>query len=139
MSKDRAIVLIDDDSDDRDLLEEVLRYINVENKILSFSDGKAALEYLKSTSDQPFLILSDINMPVMDGIELRKEVNANDTLRKKSIPFIFLSTTATAVTVNQAYEMSVQGFFQKPSTVQQLRDLLRLICDYWRGCKHPNS
>lgn len=139
MSKKGVILLIDDDRDDRELLEEVLKHLNIKNKILSFTDGRSALEYLKSTTDQPFLILSDINMPIMDGIELRKEVNADDVLRKKSIPFVFLSTTATRETVNQAYEMSVQGFFQKPSTMKELTTLLTLICRYWEGCRHPNN
>lgn len=139
MSKQGAILLIDDDRDDRELIEEVLNDVKAEHQVVSFASGEEALDYLKSATGQPFLILSDINMPVMDGIELRRQVNENEALRKKSIPFVFLSTTATNKSVEEAYEMSVQGFFQKPSSVQELGSLLLLICDYWQKCRHPNN
>src|SRR4051812_14243651 len=90
MAKKGEILIIDDDRDDRELIEEVLQDLKVDNPLVAFPNGLEALDYLKASPGQPFLILCDINMPVMDGITLRKQVNDNEVLRKKSIPFVFL-------------------------------------------------
>jgi len=139
MSKKGPIILVEDDKDDQELIKEVLHSIGVLNKLICFSNGAEALDYLKTTIEQPFLILCDINMPVMDGITLRKHINNNERLRKKSIPFVFLTTTAGKPAITEAYEMSVQGFFEKGSSLSEINDTLQLICDYWQRCRHPNS
>lgn len=139
MSKKAAILLIEDDKDDQQLVKDLIRELEIPNQILCFDNGQKALEYLLVAEEQPFLILCDINMPVMGGIELRKHITDNEVLRKKSIPFVFLTTTASPVAVKQAYEMSVQGFFEKSLNVQDFRDLIKLTYDYWHLCKHPNS
>lgn len=139
MSKKGPIILVEDDKDDQELIKEILRSIGILNKLVCFSNGSEALDYLKTSIEQPFLILSDVNMPVMDGITLRKYINENERLRKKSIPFVFLTTTAGMPAVRQAYEMSVQGFFEKGSSLTEIGTTLKLICDYWQRCKHPNS
>lgn len=139
MVKHGPILLIDDDKDEWELMEYALRQINISNELVCFSNGKEALDYLKATPEQPFLIFSDINLPVMDGIELRKRINENEEVKRKSIPFIFLTTAAGAPTVKEVYEMSVQGFFEKPHTMQEVKRQLKEICDYWQRCRHPNS
>jgi DNA-binding NarL/FixJ family response regulator len=75
----------------------------------------------------------------MNGIELRKEINKDDYLRKKSIPFIFLSTTDGSRIIDQIYEMQVQGFFQKQHSYKAISNQIKLIIDYWSVCKHPNN
>lgn len=139
MNRTGAIILVDDDSDECMLIEEAFRQLEVRNKIICFSNGAEALHYLKTTTDQPFIILSDVNMPAMNGLELRRQINADERLRKKSIPFVFLSTTASPAAIQEAYEMSVQGFFEKPMVMTQILDLLREIYHYWQRCKHPNN
>jgi CheY-like chemotaxis protein len=57
-----------------------------------FDDGNAALNFLMKTEVEPFIILSDINMPKLNGIDLREKIHKNEQLRFKSIPFLFLST-----------------------------------------------
>src|SRR5687768_5633472 len=113
MSKKGPIMLVEDDKDDQQLISEIIRQLKIENRITCFNNGKEALDHLLKGIDQPLLILCDINMPVMGGIELRKQITANETLRRKSIPFIFLTTTASPNSVKEAYDMSVQGFFEK--------------------------
>jgi DNA-binding NarL/FixJ family response regulator len=76
-------------------------------------------------------------MPQMDGLKLRKEVDKDQKLRKKSIPFIFFSTGASDKQVTDAYEMTVQGFFLKDNTFAETKETLDLIFAYWRKCKHP--
>ncbi len=78
-------------------------------------------------------------MPVMNGLEFRSEINKNDYLTQKSIPFIFYTTHADKKAVEQAYVMSVQGFFQKPGTINEMQQLLNQVVLYWSSCHHPNN
>src|SRR5215218_9534907 len=72
-----------------------------------FKNGKEAEAYLRTTTHHPFLILCDINMPVMTGLELRATIEADPVLKEKSIPFIFLSTTGNPTVVRNAYSLTV--------------------------------
>lgn len=139
MSKRGPIILIDDDHDECELVADALRREKIHNPLKFFHDGQMALDYLSETSEHPFLILADINMPKMGGIELRKTIQSDPLLRDKSIPFVFLTTSASRPAVREAYGMSVQGFFEKGPNMEHLQRMLRLICDYWYWCKHPNS
>ena len=138
MHRNGPILLVDDDRDDLEIMKEILRQVNITNQLVCFANGQQAFDYLLTDADQPFLILSDLNMPVMDGIELRRRINDNESLRRKSIPFIFLTTSAGSAAVKEAYKMSVQGFFEKGSSMQEIGTMIRLIYDYWQTCRHPN-
>ena len=135
----QPIVIVEDDVDDQFLIQRVFERIGVGSELLFFANGKDALEYLLTTEKETFLILCDINMPVMNGLELRAKINTNELLRRRSIPFIFLSTAARPSDVMQAYELTVQGFFVKESTLVEMEDSLKAIIRYWMKCKHPNS
>lgn len=139
MAKAGPILLIDDDLDECELIADVLQRIGVNNRLICFPNGKEALNYLITTTEQPFIILADINMPIMGGLELRKRIQENERLRTKSIPFIFLTTTAQPAAIKDAYEMCVQGFFEKRSNVNAIEQLLKEIYNYWQQCHHPNN
>jgi CheY-like chemotaxis protein len=139
MPNSGPIIIVDDDEDDQQIIEYVFRELNTKNERKYFSTAKEVLDYLSGTSDQPFLIISDINLPIIDGPKLKEVINENEYLKKKSIPFVFLSTTAQDIVVEKAYEMMVQGFFEKPSIQDEFRTLLKLILEYWKVCIHPNS
>jgi CheY-like chemotaxis protein len=133
------ILIVEDDLDDQFLLKKVFERIGVESDLVFFPNGKEALDYLKTSGKETFMILCDINMPVMNGLELRERINKDEELRRKSIPFIFLSTAARPIDVCTAFELSVQGFFVKESTLLEMEESLRTIFMYWARCKHPNS
>jgi CheY-like chemotaxis protein len=138
MNKNGAIIIIEDDEDDQALIKEVFRELNYPNKVIFFSDGIDALSHLEHVSEQPFLILSDINLPKLNGFELREKVRNNERLKLKCIPYLFFSTTAQQAQVIDAYSKSVQGFFTKPSSYAELLRILRNIVEYWKDCHSPN-
>ena len=138
MTKAGPIIIIEDDIDDQEILGDVFRKLAYNNEIVFFGDGEEAYNYIREPSIEPFLILSDINMPRMSGMELREVIQNNDALRIKSIPFIFFTTTANKNFVTEAYYNSVQGFFQKPNTLANLERTIKLIVDYWHECISPN-
>lgn len=139
MNKNGPIIVIEDDADDRDLLAIIFKELNYPNEIAFFLDGEEALEYLKDERIYPFLILSDINLPKLNGFELRKMVHTNEGLSAKCIPYLFFSTSVDKKAVYDAYTMSVQGFFLKPNTYDHLKHTIQVIIQYWNECYSPNS
>ncbi|PLK44972.1 response regulator [Emticicia sp. TH156] len=138
--KKRPILLIEDDIDDKNFIEEAFKDLNIENPILWFETCIDAKEFLLETFEQPFLILCDINLPRKSGIELKREIDTNERLREKSIPFLFYTTTANQDFVREAYtKLTVQGFFQKNHSYEQTKNDIKLIYDYWSRCIQPNS
>jgi CheY-like chemotaxis protein len=139
MNKSGPIVVIEDDPDDQEVLVEIFQKLGYLNKIIYFLDGNDALAYLNKSDVQPFLILSDINMPKIGGFELRNRVFTNEQLQTKCIPYLFFTTSANKKAVIDAYTMSVQGFFVKPSSMQALENTIRKIVEYWQECIAPNQ
>ncbi|RYC68586.1 MULTISPECIES: response regulator [Spirosoma] len=138
MSLKGPIISIEDDPDDQFMIEHTIRKLGVANPIRFFGNGQEALDYLESTTEQPFLMLCDINMPIMNGIELRQRINQSEYLSRKAIPFVYLTTTASEESVNAAYAAMVQGFYEKAPSASAFQDQLKLIIDYWQNCLHPN-
>ena len=138
MNKSGPIVIIEDDLDDQDILTEIFNELNYDNKLIFFGDSIKALEYLTDTAIEPFLVLSDINMPKLNGMELREKVHNNEDLRLKSIPYLFFSTCAEQKHVIDAYSRSIQGFFVKPGNYDKLKMVIVKIVEYWKECESPH-
>lgn len=139
MNKSGPIIVIEDDLDDQEILVEIFQKLGYANRIIYFHDGNDALVYLNKSDVQPFLILSDINMPKIGGFELRNRVFTNEQLQTKCIPYLFFTTSANKKAVIDAYTMSVQGFFVKPTSMQALENTIRKIVEYWQECIAPNQ
>jgi CheY-like chemotaxis protein len=137
--RDQPIVVVEDDLDDQEILKHVMKSLHVKNEILIFNNGFDAFNYLKNTTRKTFIILCDINLQLMDGIEFRNKINEDEQLKRKSIPFIFLSTAATETQVDKAYSTAVQGFFVKAVSMKEFERKLDVILRYWAECKTPNS
>lgn len=137
--KNGPIILVEDDMDDQELIIEALRLLNVPNEVKTFENGEKAIDFLKITDNQPFIILSDVNMPIINGLQLKHKIESDEQLRSKCIPFIFLSTSAEAKAVKEAFELRVQGFFVKEISYEGIHNQLKGIIEYWTNCRHPNS
>lgn len=133
------IILIDSDTDDQHLYRMALKELAPNMPLLCFNSGQPILDYLRTTTDRPFLILAEIRNHPIDGIELRREIEADPLLRKKAIPFVFLTYPTQQQQVEEAYELTIQGFFEKALTMEALREQLRIVLLYWQHCKHPNA
>ncbi|HSI77312.1 MAG TPA: response regulator [Lunatimonas sp.] len=138
MNKRGPIVIIEDDRDDQYILAKVLKELKYENEVIFFEDSVQALEYLTDSDIEPFLVLSDINMPKLNGLELRDKIVNNEDLRLKSIPYLFFSTSAEQQDVINAYSRSIQGFFIKANSYDRLKKTIEKIVAYWQECESPN-
>lgn len=139
MNKSGPIIVIEDDIDDQEMLVEIFKRLKYANQIVFFADGNLALEYLNQTDVHPFLILSDINMPKINGFELRSKVFTNEQLQTKCIPYLFFTTASDRKSVVNAYAMSVQGFFKKPDSMDGLECTIKKIIEYWQECIAPSQ
>jgi CheY-like chemotaxis protein len=104
-----------------------------------FPNAKDALDHLKKNAEEIFLIISDMNMPKMNGMEFKKAIDRDNYLRQKSIPFIFASSAPNRTEVLEAYQYRVQGFFKKPDTAEEQAKMLEKIIQYWISCIHPTK
>lgn len=137
--KSGPIIVIEDDLDDQELLEETFKVLKYPNKVIYFTDGEVALDYIQKNETVPFLILSDINMPRINGFELRKKIHNNEQLQIRCIPYLFFTTGAQRKAVYDAYSMSAQGFFIKPNSTKELENIIRKIVEYWQECYSPSQ
>ena len=139
MDKNGPIIVIEDNLGDQRIFTEIFKNLAFKNELRFFTDGNEALEFLNTTNEIPFLILSDINMPKINGFELRQKIHENMELSLKCVPFLFFSTGANKKAVADAYAMSVQGFFHKPMDFRELQDTMKKIVDYWKECIAPSD
>jgi CheY-like chemotaxis protein len=139
MSNSGPIIIIDDDEDDQFLIKQCISELSVENVCRCFSNGQTAYDYLLKTEEQPFLILCDMNMPVLNGLELRNRIDADPYLKNKSIPFVFLSTSDDEALVKKAYKGTIQGYYKKQPRYNEFKESIKQIIGYWRLCLHPNN
>ncbi len=142
MSSDKkhVIVLIEDDQDDKDFFEAILKDLNVSKELIWHERTDTAFEYLSTTEDTIFLIFCDINVPPKSGLEFKKSIDDDAQLRRKSIPFVFYSTSSNQRSINEAFiEMTIQGYFKKVNNYHDMKLLIKTVIDYWELCLHPNT
>lgn len=125
------ILIVEDDEDDSVILVNALKNLGVKNTLMCFESAISALKYLQATSEKTFLIISDINMPAMNGLDFKRFINNDRSLQAKNIPFIFLTTSADNNIVMQASGLSIQGYFQKPDNMNSMNEIARSIFSYW--------
>jgi CheY-like chemotaxis protein len=136
MRKQGPIVIVDDDADDQYLYQRTLERFELKNELIFFDNGQQALDYLNESTADPFMILCDINMPVMDGLQLRERMCQTPDLCKKNTPFIFMSTSLRPSDIEKACSLFTQGFFQKESSYEKHEAVLKNIIDYWENCRY---
>jgi CheY-like chemotaxis protein len=131
------IIVVDDDPDEQFLYQRTFEKLKISNRVLFFNNGDDAYNFLQQPAVDPFIILCDINMPVMNGLELRAKMCENKVLFLKNTPFIFLSASARYDDITKAAALYTHGFFQKESSLDKHETTLKKIIDYWNSCRHP--
>ena len=138
-SNSNPIIIIDDDLDDIEIFQEGFKQLGIENEIMVFTDGNKFYDYITTTNRKSFFILCDINMSRINGFELKKKIFGNEELRLKCIPFLMLSTSGASTHVLEAYSLNVQGYFIKPNTVSEIKELFDIVVKYWSISQLPLS
>jgi CheY-like chemotaxis protein len=134
-----VFVFIDDNPDEHVLIIHAMKSLSLDNQIVCCMNGKEALQYLKETQDLIFIIISDIHMPEMDGLELKRMIDDTPELKIKAIPFVFHSSTSNPTEIKTAYTLNIQGFMEKSHDSDGIKKTLFTIIRFWVECLHPSQ
>jgi len=132
----KPILLVEDDNLDALTIQRAIDQLGGAHSLVRAKDGEEALEYLMDASAQkPCLILLDLNMPRMNGIEFLGAAKADDRLRR--IPVVVLTTSQEPRDVSASFDFSVAGYVVKPVDYEQFVDSMRIIDQYWTLSELP--
>lgn len=138
MRNSKPILLVEDDNVDVMTVKRALKDLKINNPLVSTSNGEEALEYLKNKdTKKPCIILLDLNMPKMNGIEFLKIAKADDILKK--IPVVVLTTSSQQQDIIDSFKLSIAGYIVKSVDYVEFTEAIRTINLYWTLSKLPSN
>jgi CheY-like chemotaxis protein len=133
----KPILLVEDDQVDAMTVRRALKELHVLNRLEHVENGEAALARLRDgEANHPCLILLDLNMPVMNGIELLHAVKSDPELRR--IPVVVLTTSEEQKDKIDSFNLGVAGYMRKPVDYRQFVEMIRSIDAYWTVSELPD-
>lgn len=136
------ILLVEDDSVDRMNVQRAFKKNNINNPLHIAHDGQEALDMLKGKNDKqklnpvPKIMLLDINMPRMNGLELLKEMRNDEEL--KSISVFVMTTSSDVKDKLEAFNNNVAGYILKPLSFENFVSAVSVLNNYWQLCEMPD-
>lgn len=124
------VLVVDDDTIDVMNVRRAFEKAALPNPILVARDGIEALETLRAGPADDVIVLLDLNLPRMSGIEMLRELRADAALR--TTPVVVLTTSADVGDRRAAYELGVAGYLVKPTRQAELGELLSVVMRYWQ-------
>lgn len=135
--KHATILLVEDDDIDAMIVERAFKKLRIVNPIVRAKDGILALELLRSTTvSRPYIILLDLNMPRMGGLEMLEELRGDKNLTN-NVVFV-LTTSKDDEDKFAAYSQNIAGYILKESLQDGFDDLVKLLDHYWRIVELPD-
>jgi len=136
MRNSKPILLVEDDNVDVMTVERALKDSKVPNPLVSTGDGEEALVYLRSQRNKkPCVVLLDLNMPKMGGIEFLKIVKEDESLKR--IPVVVLTTSSAKLDITKSFELGVAGYMVKSVDYRKFVETIRMIDQYWTSSELP--
>jgi len=138
MRNSKPILLLEDDTVDVMTVKRAFKDLKITNDLVHVTNGEEALEYLRNEDNaRPCVIISDLNMPKMNGIEFIKAVKSDEKLKK--IPVVVLTTSKEDRDKIDSFQLSVAGYIVKPVDYIKFVDAVRAINLYWTLSELPES
>jgi two-component system, response regulator len=142
-SENLDILLVEDNQDDLDLALHALRRENLANKILVVRDGEEALDFLfcrgkfagRSIDHPPKLVLLDLKLPKVDGMEVLKQVKGDP--RTKIIPIVIMTSSKEERDLVASYNLGANSYIQKPVDFDKFRATVKTVGLYWLVINQP--
>ena len=133
-----AILLVEDDKVDAMTVKRALKEIHVTNPLDIVGNGEEGLAYLRDSDKKfPCIILLDLNMPKMNGIEFLQISKGDDNLKR--LPIVVLTTSTEEQDKVASFNLNVAGYMLKPVDYQQFVEVVRTIHLYWTLSELPNN
>lgn len=123
------ILLIEDDTIEVMKLQRTLSKLQLKHNIVKANNGEEALDILRSGEKSPDIILLDLNMPRMSGIEFLEILKADDVL--KYLPTIILTTSENRADLLKCYQIGIAGYVIKPLKYEDYESKLNKVLEYW--------
>ena len=139
----KPILLVEDTPDDAELTTMSLKQSGLLNEVVIAEDGLEALDYLFGTGryagrnpqDTPALVLLDVKMPRLDGIEVLQRLRADS--RTKTLPVVILTTSTEDIDLVRAYESGANAYVRKPVSLAQFQEAVRQLGLFWILTNEP--
>jgi two-component system, response regulator len=137
------ILLVEDNQDDRDLALHALQRAKVANRIFVVRDGEEALDFLfcrgayaeRSFDHPPKLVLLDLKLPKVDGMEVLKQVKSDP--RTRTIPIVIMTSSKEERDLASGYNLGANSYIQKPVDFDQFRETVKSVGLYWLVINQP--
>src|SRR4030042_343864 len=138
MRKLKPILLVEDDNIDVMTVRRAFKDLKVTNQLVHVVNGEEALQYLRNENDKkPCVILLDLNMPKMNGIEFLQVRGEDEELKK--IPVVALTTSKEAPDIDESFKLGVAGYIVKPVGYKNFVEAIRTINLYWTLSELPEG
>ncbi|MFW6131211.1 MAG: response regulator [Candidatus Aminicenantaceae bacterium] len=136
METNKPILLVEDDQVDAMTVRRAFKDVHITNNLEVAGNGLEALDFLQNSNNpNPCIILLDLNMPKMNGIEFLKHIKKDDNL--KIIPVVVLTTSEEEQDRVDSYNLGVAGYILKPVDYRKFLDVVKTIDLYWTLCILP--
>ncbi len=145
MSRNKIVLLVEDNDDDVDLALRAFAKSSVPSEIVCVRDGEEALEYLFATGRHadrapermPAVVLLDLKLPKVDGLDVLQQVRAHDSTRR--LPVVVLTSSAEARDIERSYDLGANSFVRKPVAFSAFIDAANQLGLYWLTLNEPAS
>ncbi len=138
MHNSKPILLVEDDRVDAMTVRRALKDLKVINELVLSVNGEEALEYLQSESNKkPCVILLDLNLPKLNGLDFLKIAKGEEELKK--IPVVALTTSKEAPDIDASFKLGVSGYIVKPVDYEKFVEAIRVLELYWTLSELPNG
>lgn len=131
----KTILLVEDNRSDIDLTIRAFEKAHIPNELVVAEDGQQALELLigngqdKENWELPALVLLDINLPKVDGIEVLREIRRNETTHNQLV--VILTSSTEERDMKEAYDLGVNSYIRKPVDFRQFSTVIESLGNYW--------
>lgn len=136
-SQDNTILLIEDNPDDVELTLMAFAQHNLRNQVVVVSDGQEAIDYLfgegpfakRNLQSRPRLVLLDLKLPKVDGVEVLRRIRANEKTRY--IPVVVLTTSTETPDIRTSYDLGANSYVRKPVDFDEFVSVVQQLGAYW--------
>lgn len=139
----KAILLVEDNPSDAGLTKRAFEKHRIHNELVVAEDGQEALDYLfgagayarRDTSKMPAVILLDLNLPKLDGLEVLKRIRGHALTKR--LPVVILTSSREELDVAKSYDLGANSYIRKPVDFHQFAEAVRILDLYWVVLNEP--
>ena len=129
MTSLRPIILVEDNPDDERMTIRALRHGNIANEILVARNGEEALAMVLNANPLPSVVLLDLKLPKVDGLEVLRQIRAND--RTQFLPIVVLTSSSEERDIIESYNLRANSYVRKPVEIEKFTEAVRQLGLYW--------